>query len=156
VVLYFCVRIRAGSDAIPRLGACSALATHAAIPKIILPFKKRWGFEGEAAEKEERKFLGIASQPPINIINYHGIFHNGLYNDTVTMADKHRVKYQKFIKKLRQARLEAGLTQVDVGKELKQPQAYISKTERGERRVDVVELHEFAKLYKKPLEYFLK
>ena len=35
---------------------------HAAIPKIILPFKKRWGFEGEAAEKDERKFLGIASQ----------------------------------------------------------------------------------------------
>lgn len=72
------------------------------------------------------------------------------------MADKHRAKYQNFIKKLRQARLEAKLTQVDVGKKLKQPQAYVSKIERGERRVDIVELHEFAKLYKKPLEYFVK
>jgi len=132
------------------------VTSHAAIPKIILLFKKRWGFEGEAAEKEERKFLGIASQPPINIINYYGIFHNSLYHNIVAMADKHRAKYQRFIKKLRQARFEAELTQVDVGIKLKQPQAYISKIERGERRVDIVELHEFAKLYKKPLEYFVK
>ncbi len=72
------------------------------------------------------------------------------------MADKHRVKYQKFIKKLRQARLEAGLTQVEVGRKLKQPQAYVSKIERGERRVDVVELCEFARLYKKDLNHFFK
>lgn len=70
------------------------------------------------------------------------------------MVDKYQVKYQKFIQKLRQARLDAGFTQVDVGKKLKKPQAYISKIERGERRVDVVELQEFAKLYKKPLDYF--
>lgn len=70
------------------------------------------------------------------------------------MADKHRVKYQKFIQKLRQARLDAGLTQVDVGRKLKKPQAYVSKIERGERRVDVVELRAFAKLYGKPLDYF--
>jgi len=90
----------------------------------------------------------------ITVINYHGIFHNRLYDVTINMADKYRVKYQKFIQKLRQARLEAGLTQVDVGKKLKKPQAYVSKIERGERRVDVVELQEFAKLYKKPLDYF--
>jgi transcriptional regulator with XRE-family HTH domain len=70
------------------------------------------------------------------------------------MADKYRAKYQRFVGKLRQARLEAGLTQVDVGRKLKKPQAYISKIERGERRVDVVELQDFAKLYNKFLDDF--
>ncbi|MFA6426770.1 MAG: helix-turn-helix transcriptional regulator [Phycisphaerae bacterium] len=72
------------------------------------------------------------------------------------MASKYRVKYQKLIQRLRQARLEAGLTQVEAGKRLKKPQAYISKVERGERRVDAVELDELARLYGKPLDYFIK
>jgi len=71
------------------------------------------------------------------------------------MPIKYRAKYQKFLEKLREARLEAGLTQVEVGKRLKQPQAYVSKIERGERRVDAVELAEFAKIYKKKVEWFL-
>ena len=98
--------------------------------------------------------FGLRRRFTINIINYHGIFHNRLYHIIIHMADKYRIKYQKFIQKLRQARLEAGLTQVDVGRKLKKPQAYVSKIERGERRVDVVELREFAKLYGKPLDYF--
>jgi transcriptional regulator with XRE-family HTH domain len=72
------------------------------------------------------------------------------------MTSKYRVEYQKFINQLRKARLEAELTQVDVGKKLKKPQAYVSKIERGERRVDVVELEELARLYKQPLAYFVK
>jgi len=71
------------------------------------------------------------------------------------MATKYRVKYQKFVQKLRQARLDANLTQVEAGKRLKKPQAYISKIERGERRVDAVELDELAKLYNKQIDYFL-
>jgi transcriptional regulator with XRE-family HTH domain len=70
------------------------------------------------------------------------------------MVTKYRVKYQQFVQKLRQARLDANLTQVEAGKRLKKPQAYISKIERGERRVDAVELAEFAKIYKKNFEYF--
>ncbi|PIR83006.1 hypothetical protein COU19_02465 [Candidatus Kaiserbacteria bacterium CG10_big_fil_rev_8_21_14_0_10_56_12] len=72
------------------------------------------------------------------------------------MASKYRAKYQKLIQRLRQARLEAGLTQVEAGKRLKKPQAYISKIERGERRIDAVELDELARLYGKPLDYFVK
>ena len=72
------------------------------------------------------------------------------------MASKYRVKYQKLIERLRQARLEAGLTQVEAGKKLKKPQAYLSKIERGERRIDAVELAEVAKIYDKPLDYFTK
>jgi len=71
------------------------------------------------------------------------------------MPIKYRAKYQKFLQKLREARLAAGLTQVEVGKKLKQPQAYVSKIERGERRVDAVELAEFAKIYKKEIGYFI-
>ncbi len=59
-------------------------------------------------------------------------------------------------KKLRRARLEANLTQVEAGKRLKKPQAYLSKIERGERGIDAVELGELAKVYRKPLDYFIK
>jgi len=71
------------------------------------------------------------------------------------MAKKHLPKYQKLTKKLRTARLEANLTQVEAGKKLKKPQAYLSKIERGERGVDAVELAEFARLYGKELGWFI-
>lgn len=71
------------------------------------------------------------------------------------MATTYRAKYSQFLIKLREARLEAGLTQVEVGKKLKQPQAYVSKIERGERRVDAVELAEFAKIYSKNINFFV-
>jgi hypothetical protein len=33
-------------------------------------------------------------------------------------------------------------------------QSYVSKCESGERRVDIVELREFARLYRKDLSFF--
>lgn len=63
-------------------------------------------------------------------------------------------EYKSFLKKLRQARVEAGLTQVQAAEKLGKPQSYVSKCESGERRVDVVELKRFSKLYKKTLKYF--
>jgi len=71
------------------------------------------------------------------------------------MSKKYLAKYQKLTAKLRSARLEAGLTQVETGKKLKKPQAYLSKIERGERGVDAVELAELAKVYRKSLDYFV-
>lgn len=47
------------------------------------------------------------------------------------------------------------MTQVGVAKELGQTQVYVSKCESGERRVDFVELTKFAKLYGKPLDFFI-
>jgi len=61
-----------------------------------------------------------------------------------------------FLKNLKQARKEAGLTQVEIAKKLNQPQSYISKCESGEKRVDVIELLKFAKAYKKSISYFIK
>lgn len=49
-------------------------------------------------------------------------------------------EYQSLLRLLRQARQDTGLTQVQLGERLGQPQAIISKCERGERRLDVIEL----------------
>ena len=57
--------------------------------------------------------------------------------------------------RLRQARLEAGLTQEQVALRIGVRQNFVSKDELGERRIDVVELAELAKLYGKPLEFFV-
>ena len=67
----------------------------------------------------------------------------------------HSVRYQEFLKRLRAARKEAGLTQLEVAQQLEVHQSFVSKSESGERRVDVVELSDFAKLYQKELDYFV-
>lgn len=46
---------------------------------------------------------------------------------------------------LEQARLDAGMTQADLAKKLGWQQTDVSKVERGERRLDVVEFLQFAK-----------
>lgn len=43
------------------------------------------------------------------------------------------------------ARKEADLSQVALSKRLKRPQSFVSKYERGERRLDIVEFLEVAK-----------
>lgn len=62
--------------------------------------------------------------------------------------------YRNVIEKLRKARLDAGLKQSEVAQKLKKPQSYVSKIERGERRIDITELKELAKIYKKDITYF--
>jgi transcriptional regulator with XRE-family HTH domain len=52
-------------------------------------------------------------------------------------------EYQIFLRHLREARTASGLTQVELGERLGQPQAIISKCERGERRLDVIELRAY-------------
>ncbi len=64
-------------------------------------------------------------------------------------------EYKEIVRKLRNARIGAGLTQGEVAKLLRKSQSYISKSEAGEQRIDIVELKRFAKLYKKDLSYFL-
>jgi len=56
---------------------------------------------------------------------------------------------------LRQAREDAGLRQEDVRHKIGTYQTYVSKIESGERRLDIVELEELAKIYKKPITFFL-
>ena len=60
------------------------------------------------------------------------------------------------VERLKKARLESWLGQIEVAKKLGKMQSYLSKIESGQRRFDVLQLKEFAKLYKKPLDFFIK
>lgn len=55
----------------------------------------------------------------------------------------HRQRYDVFLTQLREARLAAQLTQGDVAQQLAATQTFISKCERGERRLDVIDLIDF-------------
>jgi transcriptional regulator with XRE-family HTH domain len=65
-------------------------------------------------------------------------------------------EYAQFVGRLRKARLEAGLRQIDVAKKLKRTQSYVSRVEVGEQRLDIIELKKFADLYQKDFNYFVK
>ena len=64
-------------------------------------------------------------------------------------------EYKKSVERLKAARLEVGLKQIEVAKKFGKPQSFVSKVERGERRLDVAELKQFADIYKKPLDFFV-
>lgn len=64
--------------------------------------------------------------------------------------------HKYIVDQLKKARQEAGLDQEKVAGLLGKTQSYISKIEAGQRRIDVVQLKEFARIYKKSLDYFLK
>ncbi|HET6201611.1 MAG TPA: helix-turn-helix transcriptional regulator [Planctomycetota bacterium] len=66
----------------------------------------------------------------------------------------HTRRYRAFLARLRRAREEAGLTQVEVARRVGRPQTWVSKCELGERRVDFVELEDLAAACGKPLEFF--
>lgn len=65
-------------------------------------------------------------------------------------------EYRKIVERLKEARQEAELRQVEVAEKLSKPQSFVSKVERGERRLDVTELKQFADIYKKSLDFFVK
>ena len=73
------------------------------------------------------------------------------------MRSPHSARYHRMLHRLKAARLQAGLTQADVAARLRRPQSFVSKCESGERRIDdVIELDELAKLYGKPIAFFLR
>lgn len=67
-------------------------------------------------------------------------------------SDGHRTLVDKLIK----ARKARNLRQEDVAKLLGRTQSYISKIEASQRRIDIIQLKEFAKIYKKNLDFFIK
>jgi transcriptional regulator with XRE-family HTH domain len=71
------------------------------------------------------------------------------------LPSPHRPRYKVMLQRLRRARRLAGLTQVEVARALGTSQAYISKCEQGERRIDPIELSDFAQLYGAPLHTLL-
>ena len=64
-------------------------------------------------------------------------------------------EHRQLVERLRKARLDAKLDQRAAAKLLRKTQSHVSKVEAGQRRIDVVALKEFARIYNKPLDYFL-
>ena len=54
-------------------------------------------------------------------------------------------RYDRFRLSLVEARQAKDITQVELAKKLKRPQSFVSKYERGERRLDVIEFFEVAR-----------
>jgi transcriptional regulator with XRE-family HTH domain len=63
--------------------------------------------------------------------------------------------YGRFRQQLVAARDEAGLTQREAAARLGRSQSFVAKSESGERRVDIVELLEFARVYGRSITYFI-
>ena len=72
--------------------------------------------------------------------------------DKTIYTDSHR----QLVRQLIRARKKAKLKQADVAKKIGRTQSYISKIESGQCRIDTVQLKEFAAIYKKKIDFFLK
>lgn len=63
--------------------------------------------------------------------------------------------YAVFLRLLREARIDAGVTQAELGARLKQTQSFVSKCERGERRLDIAEVRAICLALDIPLSVFV-
>ena len=78
----------------------------------------------------------------------------GAFLVTKSMFSK---QYERFKQLLIEARKKAGLTQVELAERLSRPQSYVSKYERGERRLDVIEFLDVAEAIGiEPIEFLRK
>jgi transcriptional regulator with XRE-family HTH domain len=64
--------------------------------------------------------------------------------------------YGRFLKLLRETRERAGLTQEGLAARLGVTQSFVSKFERGERRLDIVELRQLCVAMGTTLERFVR
>ncbi len=67
--------------------------------------------------------------------------------DVHIMSSIHSKDYRELIARLKDARIKANVTQGEVAKKLNKQQSFVSKVENCERRLDVLELGKFAKVY---------
>jgi transcriptional regulator with XRE-family HTH domain len=69
---------------------------------------------------------------------------------------RHTSRYARLLQVLKAARQEAGLSQTQVAEHFRTYPSFVWKVENGERRLDVVELADFCRLYGLKLAAFLK
>ncbi|NJN45242.1 MAG: helix-turn-helix transcriptional regulator [Candidatus Competibacteraceae bacterium] len=67
----------------------------------------------------------------------------------------YKAEYQTFVKLLRLTREKKRLTQEQLAQRLGKTQSFIGKCERGERRLDVIELRIFCAALDVELEHFV-
>jgi len=68
----------------------------------------------------------------------------------------HSSQYRILLDLLIKRREQAGVTQVQLAKRLRTTQSSVSKVERGERRLDVIELHQWCSAMKTPFVEFIR
>jgi len=93
----------------------------------------------------EAQFHSASSENGKSILDYFGRDSSVRCGHTATrMAHStHHRRYQGLLRLLRAWREAAGLTQDEIAARLGNTQSFVSKVERGERRLDVVELVEW-------------
>jgi transcriptional regulator with XRE-family HTH domain len=64
-------------------------------------------------------------------------------------------EYAALCRLLRETRERAGLTQVEIAEKIGETQSYVSKVERGERRLDLVQLQVFCRALQTTLSGFV-
>lgn len=69
-----------------------------------------------------------------------GLFRLSFTPQTTIVKTTYTPAYQMLLQMLIEARRAAALSQMDVASSLGKPQSFVSKYERGERRLDAVEL----------------
>lgn len=67
----------------------------------------------------------------------------------------YKAEYADLLILLRQKRLDAGVTQVGLCRSLGVPDSFIGKVERGERRLDVIELQAICRILGIKLQDFM-
>jgi ribosome-binding protein aMBF1 (putative translation factor) len=87
--------------------------------------------------------------PIFDLYAYYVAFANAMEKSI------HSARYAVFLQVLREARERAGLTQVQLAKKIGETQTFVSKCERGERRLDVIELRAFCKGFGLKLHQFI-
>lgn len=68
----------------------------------------------------------------------------------------HSAQYASFLRTLRALRKRANVTQAELARRVGETQSFVSKCERGERRIDIVELRTFCKAIGVSLGEFLE
>ena len=68
----------------------------------------------------------------------------------------HSQGYRAMLRLLRKTRQSVGVTQEELATRLDETQTFISKCERGERRIDVIELRKFCEALGIPLSKFVR
>ena len=75
---------------------------------------------------------------------------------TVVEKSIYTREYELLLELIKESRLENGITQVQLAESLDEEQSWISKVERGERRLDVVELRAWCGSLGVPFLSFLR
>ncbi len=67
----------------------------------------------------------------------------------------HDARYRRLLARLKEARESVGLAQIEASRRLRKTANFVNKLERGERRLQVLDLEDLARIYSKPLRFFL-